>query len=67
MAETLPAEPRGSLVTTSLLVVSIAFLVLANVAVALRLYARWIKPTRLGWDDCFIGISLVRLFSCLFV
>ena len=60
----LPGQP-GSLITTSLLAISIVFFVLANIAVALRLYARKMKSTKLELDDCFLGISIVRLFSCL--
>ena len=67
MSESPPPGKTGSLVTTSLLAVSIVFLVLANVALALRLYARKIKSTKLGWDDCFLGISLVRPISYLSV
>ena len=67
MSEPQSPGQAGSLVTTSLLAVSIVFLVLANLAVALRFYARKIKSTQLGWDDCFLGISLVRPLSCLSV
>lgn len=67
MSQIQPTGSSPSIITTALLVVGVVFLVLANVAVALRLYARRIKATQLGWDEFFLGVSLVRLFLCLSV
>ncbi len=54
------AIPSFSLISTSLVVDSVVFLVLANAAVALRFYARKIKRLEFKWDDWTIVISLVR-------
>ena len=55
-----PASVKSfSLITTSLLVVSIVFVVLASSAVALRFYARRMKSLKIEWDDWTILFSLV--------
>lgn len=59
MADTQPVVPSYSLITTSLLVNSIVFFILATLAVALRIYARKIKSLPLKWDDWTIMFSLL--------
>jgi hypothetical protein len=52
-------EVQGSLVTTALLVVAIIFPILASISVAVRIYARTFKQSKLKADDWTIILALV--------
>ena len=53
--------------STAAAVCSCVFPTLAITAVALRLWARFVQKQKIGMDDYFIIIALVRVITSLFV